>query len=380
MKFKGFSLIRVFGIQIIIDYTWFIIFFLVTYSLAEIYYPQTQGGQATLMYWVMGTVAATFFFISVLLHELAHSLVAMRQGIQVTSIRLFIFGGIAQIASEPKSGRHEFLIAIAGPAMSMMIAFFFGLLYLTLVLSGAAGPVSAVAGSLAGANMILAVFNMIPGFPLDGGRILRAILWDHWNDLTRATRVVSQIGNAFSLFLIILGVMQFLLTQSIISGLWFVLIGLFMRQVAAGSYQAVVIKESLAGVKIRQIMTEDIVTVDWLISVDELVRDYFYKHYYPNFPVFDRDQIVGMVSLSQVKSVPKELWRFKQVRDIMTPIEQVPRLGPTDDATEVLNRMVTEDSGRMPVMEDGRLVGIVSRQDILNLFKIKSDLGTPGGV
>ena len=233
----------------------------------------------------------------------------------------------------------------------------------------------AIAWYLASANAILALFNLIPGFPLDGGRILRAFLWDRWNDTGRATKVVSQIGNVFALLLIALGVVQFLLAKNLISGLWFIFIGLFMKQSALGSYQAVVLREALAGVKVRQIMTENVVAVDWLASLEELVRDYIYRHQFTHFPVFNRDELLGMVSLAQVKDVPKDLWPFKQVRDIMAPIDDVPSLKPNDDATEALSRMVSDDLGRMPVIEDGRLVGIVSRRDILNLFKIKSDLG-----
>ncbi len=374
MQLRGLHLLRIGGIQIIIDYSWFIVFFLVIYSMAESYFP-AQHHFTTPQYWLMGIVAATLLFASVLIHELAHSLVAVKQGIQVTSIRLFIFGGVAQISSEPRSGRNEFLIALAGPAASMALGFFFGILYGVLYLSGQLVPVAAITLYLSMANVILAFFNMIPGFPLDGGRILRAILWDRWDDMARATKVVSQLGNAFALFLIVLGVLQFLLTQSLISGLWFIFIGLFMKQSAVGSYQAVVLKQALAGVQIRQIMTEHVVGVDWLTSVEELVRDYVYKHQFTNFPVFNRDDFLGMVSLDEVKQVPKELWVFKQVRDIMTPVEQVPSLKPTDDATEALARMVSDDLGRMPVIENGHLVGIVSRRDIMNLFKIKSDLG-----
>jgi len=375
MRVRGFHLLRVRGIQVVIDYSWFIIFFLVIYTMAESYFPQAQRHFSTPQYWLMGLVGATLLFASVLLHELAHSFVAIRQGLQVTSIRLFIFGGVAQVSSEPSSGRNEFLIALAGPAVSMALAFFFGMLYVLLLFSGGLRPVAAVAWYLATANLILAVFNMIPGFPLDGGRILRAILWDRWNDLGRATKVVSRIGNSFALFLMILGVLQFFFSQSLISGLWFIFIGLFMKQAATGSYQAVLLRQALAGVQVRQIMTENLVVVDWLTSVDELVRDYIYRHQFTSFPVFNREEFLGMVTLADVKSVPKELWAFKQVRDIMIPAERVPSLKPTDDATEALAVMISADVGRMPVIEDGRLVGIVSRRDIMNLFKIKSDLG-----
>jgi Zn-dependent protease len=375
MKLRGINLLRIHGIQITIDYSWFIIFFLVVYSMAESYFPQAEKLHSTPQYWLMGITAACLLFLSVLAHELAHSLVALRQGIQVLSIRLFIFGGLAQISSEPKSGRNEFLIALAGPATSMAIALASGFVYVFLLLTGSYRPLAAMASYLATANFILAFFNMIPGFPLDGGRILRAILWDRWNDLTRATKTVSQIGNSFALFLILLGVVLLLFTPSMVGGLWVVFIGLFMKQSAVGSYQAAVLKEALSGVQIRQIMTENVVAVDWLKSLEELVRDYVYRFQFTSFPVFDRDEFMGMVSLSDVRTVPKELWGFKQVRDVMTPADHVLVLRPTDDATDALSRMASADIGRMPVLENGRLVGIVSRRDIMNLFKIKSDLG-----
>jgi Zn-dependent protease/CBS domain-containing protein len=320
-------------------------------------------------------VASLLLFASVLIHELAHSFVAVKQEVRVNSIRLFIFGGIAQVSSEPKSGRSEFLIALAGPAVSMALGFAFGLIYALFTAAGIFYPAARVAFYLASANIILAVFNMIPGFPLDGGRILRAILWDRWDDMARATKVVSQIGNGFAHFLIILGVLQFLFAQRLISGLWFIFIGWFLKQSAVGSYQAVTLKRALAGVRIQQIMTRNVVTVDWLVSVEELVRDYVYKHQFTHFPVFNREEYIGMVSLDEVKSVPKELWGFKQVRDIMAPAELVPSLSPAEDATEALARMVSGNLGLLPVIDNGHFVGIVSRRDIMNLFKIKSDLG-----
>lgn len=375
MQLRGLNLIKIGGIQIVIDYSWFVIFFLVIYSMAESYFPSIQRHLTGPQYWLMGLIAATLLFLSVLLHELAHSFVALRYGIRVQSIRLFIFGGVAQVSEEPHSGRHEFLIALAGPAASMALVFFFGACYGMLLLLRGPGLAPTVAWDLCWGNLLLALFNMIPGLPLDGGRILRAFLWDRWNDIARATRVASQIGNVFALVLIIIGALQFFFTQSLISGLWFIFIGLFMKQSATLSYRTVVFKQALEGVQIRQIMTENLVGVDWLVSVDELVREYIYKHQFKNFPVFNRDEFLGMVSLDDVKAVPKELWAFKQVRDIMVPSELVPSLSPTDDATEALARMVSDDLGRMPVIENGRLVGIVSRRDIMNLFKIKSDLG-----
>jgi Zn-dependent protease/predicted transcriptional regulator len=375
MKLSGFSLFRIGGIEIVIDYSWFIIFFLVIYTMSESYFPQSHQPYTTHQYWIMGVVTAVLFFISILVHELAHSFVAIKQGVQVTSIRLLIFGGMAQVASEPKNGRQEFLIALAGPATSMALGMFFLGIYSFYAVSNRMTPTAGIAFWLASANILLAVFNMIPGFPLDGGRILRAFLWDHWDDMARATKVVSQLGNAFALFLIILGLLQFLIAQSYVSGLWIVFLGLFMKQSAVGSYQGVLLKRALVGVQVRQIMTESIVSVDWLLSIEELVQNYIYKHQFTHFPVFNRDEFIGMVSLDGVKSISKELWGFKQVRDIMTPLEFVPCLKPTDDASEALSKMVSGDIGRMPVIENGQLIGIVSRRDIMNFFKIKSDLG-----
>ncbi len=375
MRFRGINLLRIHGIQITIDYSWFVILFLVIYSMAEGYLPPAEKSRPVPHSWLMGVVAVGLFFLSVLIHELAHTLVSLRQGVQVLGIRLFIFGGLRQVTSEPKSGGNEFLIALAGPATSMVIALGSGFLYFFLLLTGSYRPLAALASILAFSNLLLAILNMIPGFPLDGGSILRAILWDRWNDLTRATKTVSQIGNAVALFLILLGVALLFFTQFMIVGLWVAFIGLIMKQSAVGSYQAAVLKETLSGVQIRQIMTENVVAVDWLKSLEELVRDYVYRFQFTSFPVFDRDEFMGMVSLSDVRAVPKELWGFKQVRDVMTPADHVISLGPTDDATEALSRMTSADVGRMPVLENGRLVGIVSRRDIMNLFKIKSDLG-----
>lgn len=376
MKLSGFTLFRIGGIEIVLDYSWFIIFFLVIYTMSGSIFSQTNQQYPTQQHWIMGTVVAVLFFLSVLIHELAHSFVAIKQGIRITSIRLLIFGGLSQAESEPQNGRQEFLIAVAGPAISMMLGMFFAFIYSVHYLSGTITPTAGVAAALAKANIGLAVFNLIPGFPLDGGRILRAFLWDHWNDMTRSTKMVSQLGNAFAMFLIIFGLLQFFVSQSLVVGLWTVFIGLFMKQSAVGSYQGVILKRTLSGIQVRQIMTENIVSVDWLLPIEELVQNYIYRHQFTDYPVFNREEFIGMVSLEGVKGISKDLWGFKQVRDIMTPLEFVPCLKPTDDANEALSKMISGDIGRMPVVEDGQLKGIVSRNDIMNFFKIKSDLGT----
>jgi Zn-dependent protease len=374
MKLRGFSFLRIGQIEIVLDYSWFFILILLAFTMAETYLPQTLGKLTKPQYWMMGSAVALFFFLSVLAHELAHCYVATKQGIRIKSVRLLFFGGLTEDSSEAKDGRHEFLIALAGPAASMILSMSCFFIWAVSLQAGRGLAVGAIAFHLGILNVALAILNFIPGFPLDGGRILKAILWDRWNDKSRATKVVSQFGNGFALFLIIFGVLQFIVFQSVVAGLWFFLIGLFMKQSAVGSYQTVMLQRALSGVKVRQIMSENVVTVDWLLSVDELVREYIYKHQFTYFPVFNREDIVGMVSLAGVKTVGKDLWAFKQVRDIMIPIEQVNCLKPNEDASEAWDKMAASDIGRMPVMEEERLVGIVTRRDIMNLFKIKSDL------
>jgi Zn-dependent protease len=373
MKRGGFTLMRIGGIEVIVDYSWFVI--LAIFAMMGSYFPQTHQNYTASQYWTMGAAAALLFFLSILIHELAHSFVAIKHGIKVTSIRILIFGGVAQTTSEPKSGRHEFLIALSGPAASMALGVFFLVAWAPFYVTNQMHPSAQVTGFLAFANILLAVLNLIPGFPFDGGRILRAFLWDRWDDMARATKIVSQIGNVCALFLIVFGILQFLATQSLVLGMLLIFLGLFMRHSAAGSYQTVMLRRTLSDVRVKQVMSESVMSVDWLVSVGEFVQDYIYKHKLTDFPVFNRDEFVGMVSLEGVKTVSKELWGFKQVRDIMTPAEMVPFLRPADDAAEALSRMLSGDLEQMPVMEDGRLLGIVSRRDIMNLFRIKSDLG-----
>jgi Zn-dependent protease len=373
MKRGGFRLMRIAGIEVIVDYSWFVI--LAIFAMMGGYFPQGHQNYSASQYWTMGAAAALLFFFSILIHELAHSFVAIKHGIKVTSIRLLVFGGVQQTTSEPKSGRHEFLIALSGPAASMVLGMSFLLVYASFYITNPMHPSAKVAEFLAWANILLACLNLIPGFPFDGGRILRAFLWDRWDDMARATKIVSQIGNMYAVFLIVFGILQFLATQSLVLGMLLIFLGLFMRHSAAGSYQTVMLQRTLSGVRVSQVMSEIVVSVDWLVSVGDFVQAYIYKHKLTDFPVFNRDEFVGMVSLEEVKTVTKELWGFKQVRDIMTPAEIVPFLRPTDDAAEALSRMLSGDLEQMPVLEDGRMLGIVSRRDIMNLFRIKSDLG-----
>jgi Zn-dependent protease len=373
MKIGEFPLLRIGGINVTIDLSWLVMFFVVA-VLTEGSFAQLYPDRPTAFYWLIGGVVSVLVFLSVLVHELAHSFAAIKFGVKVTRIRLHIFGSLTHNASDSTSGRHEFIIALAGWAANIVLGCFYLTGYAYFWFAGYATPVRGVAGYLAFANFILAAIHMIPGFPLDGGRVLRAILWDRWNDIARATRVVSQLGNGLGLFFMIFGILQFLVTQNLFAALLF-LVGLFMKQSAVGNFRSVVERHVLANVRIRQVMHDHVITVDWLLSVEELVREYMYKYRLTDIPVCNRDEVIGMVSLNRVKSVSKDLWTFKQVRDIMAPIEEVACTHPDADATEALQKMESEKIPCMPVMEGNRLVGIVSPNDIVKFLKIKSDLG-----
>ena len=376
MKYSGIRIFRIGGIDIILDYSCFVFFALIIYTFAEKYFPQSNRHYTNSQCWLMSLILALLLFASILLHEGAHLLVALKHGIAISSVRLLVFGGVQQ-ASEPGSGREDFLMALAGPAASMAAGLFSLITWYSFYLSNIDSPMLDISGWLSFVNIgLLSIQNLLPGFPLDGGRILRAFLWDRWNDMSRATKVASQIGSGLGFFLIAFGILLLLAYfPTILPGLWFVFVGFFMKQSAVGIYQSIMLRRALSGVQVRQVMTEKIVTVDWLTSVEELVRDYIYRHQFTNFPVLNRDEFIGMVSLEGVKTISKDLWGFKQVRDIMTPVELVPCLAPADDSSEALSRMISGDIGCMPVVQDGKLMGIVSRRDIMNLFKIKSDLG-----
>ncbi len=375
MRTGGFPPFRIGGIEVVVDYSW-IAMFLAVLLLTESSFAQLYPGYSAPFYWAIGAIVSILVFVFVLVHELARSAAAIKLGQRVTGVRLHIFGGLSHIAPESLSGRTEFLIALAGWSVTVTLGCLCLAVYAYFWVLENVHPLRGVAAYLTAANFILAALHMIPGFPLDGGSVLRAILWDRWNDVGRATRVVSRIGNSLALFCIIFGILQFIVSQSLFSGLLFV-VGLFMKQSAVRDGRSGMQRDALANVRVRQVMNENVIAVDWLVSVEELVREYMLKYRLTHFPACDREEVVGMASIDGVKSVPKDLWTFKQVRDIMIPMESMAVTGPESDAAEVLKQMDSVKIECMPVMENGRLAGIVSRHDIAKHVRIKSDLEIP---
>jgi Zn-dependent protease len=372
---RGFDLFSIGGIRISIHYTWFVILGLVIWSLAVEHFPQAYPAFSKVTIWLVSIVAALFLFISVLLHELSHSFVANRMGLGIRGITLFIFGGIAQLGKEPEDPNTELKVAIAGPACSVGLAAIFFVLYLVLLTEFGRTPLVAVLEYLWYVNAALAAFNLVPGFPLDGGRVLRAIIWKRNRDVRKATRIASLVGRGFAIFLILMGLFEIFVTRNF-GGIWLVLIGMFLQQAAEGSYQQVVVRRALSGLKVSQTMTTDVVSVGPDISLNELVESYFFRHKFSSFPVVDGTKLIGIVDVHQVKQVPRDEWQSLAVQDVMTPTSEEFVLHPDEDAADALTKMLKSGWGMLPVAEGDKLVGILTRRDVMSLLKIKTDLGS----
>jgi len=369
---RKFQLFKIFGIPIGVDLSWLVVAALISWSLASGYFPAVVEGLETAVYWGMGIGGALGLFASVILHELGHSLVAQRYGVEIRGITLFLFGGVAELASEPPSPRAELWVAIAGPVTSAFLSLaFFGL----VAVGGAMPPpLLAVVGYLAFINMMLVLFNLVPAMPLDGGRILRAILWARSGNLRRATKISSQIGGLFGMVLIGLGVIAFV-QGNYVGGVWWFMIGLFLRAAASSAYQNVLVRRALEGEPVSRFMEPHPVVVPRAISVRELVESYVYRHHFKAFPVVDQDRLVGCVTTREIKSLPVEEWDQQTVGAIARSCNEENTLRPDDDALEALAKMSRSGVSRMMVVEGGdRLAGILSLKDLLRFLSLKIEL------
>lgn len=364
---------KVLGIPIKVDISWLVIFALIVYSLGAVYFPETYHHRFTpAMNWLAGVVAALLLFASVLLHELMHSIVAIRNGLPVGGITLFIFGGVSQLSEEPRTPAVEFKMAIAGPATSLIL----GVALLSLSrLDGktATSLTTAILSYLGLINISLGLFNLIPGFPLDGGRVLRAILWGSLKDLNRATRIAAGVGQGFGYLFIAAGFWIMLMNQ-FLSGLWMVFIGWFLNNAAMQSYQQVVLRKALSGVDVHRVMTTDFPHMNPAMCIDEFVHDYLLKYDYTAFPVSDGDNLLGIVTVNEVRNVPRADWHTTSVGQIATlPDERV--IDENDDAFDALLHMAQSNTPRLLVMHNGKLKGMVTQESIVNIVRTKLQLG-----
>ena len=360
------SLGRIFGIEVDLDSSWFLIFGLLTWILAVSYYPAEFRNWSAVQYWLMGAVTAAMLFVSVLLHELGHSVVALRYGLPVPRITLFIFGGVSQISQEPANALSEFWIAIAGPLVSFLLAAIFGALQLVFVKMS---PLLALAKYLALLNFVLGSFNLAPGFPLDGGRIFRAILWGITRNLQRATTIAAVTGQAFGYLLIFGGVWQ-ALSGNFFNGLWIAFIGWYLESAARSQLQMQTLKSVLAGHTVSEIMRRDLETVPAVTTIQELVDHHILTAGKRCFIVEGDGGRAGMVTVSTLKEVPRSEWSSTSVGQVMIPPEKLISIGPNAEVWAALEEMGRDGVNQLPVVQDGGIVGLVSREDVLQYLTL----------
>ncbi|RQD77398.1 MAG: CBS domain-containing protein [Candidatus Syntrophonatronum acetioxidans] len=368
---NAIKIFRIFGIDVDIDISWFVVFFLFSFTLSEHYFPEVLPGVDLTTYWTLGITVTILIFVSVLIHELAHSLMAIKEGIPINKITLFIFGGVAQMKKEPEEPSSELKIAIIGPLSSITLGVIFGILYLVLPEGQA---VTAGVEFLSRINFVVGTINMIPAFPLDGGRVLRGLLWLWKKNLLLATRIAVTAGSVFAFFAMGFGFI-ILFTLGSIWGLWYIFIGWLLYQAGQSSYSQVALKESLSGIKVEEVMSREVQTIEAGFSISYLI-DKFYEYRYGAFPVVEKDSLRGLVSINHAKEVSREKWEEVKVEDIMTPMEDCIVTSPEEEAVDVMIKMAGEGAGRALVVKDDKLMGILSNTDMMRVIKLRTLFGS----
>lgn len=367
----GVKIAEVWGIPIAVHPSWLVIFALFAWSLARGYFPIEYPGWDAATYWAVGAVTALLAFGSVLVHELGHSRVALRNGLPIRGITLFVFGGVAQIGREAATPGAEFRIAIAGPLTSFALA---GLFAGARVLAGEVDVVAAPAFWLARINATVALFNLLPGFPLDGGRVLRAIVWQKTGSFERATRAAALTGRVVANGFILLGILG-VLRGNVMGGVWIALIGWFLENAARQTGAQVGAAALLRGVTIGQAMTRECPRVPGDMSLERLVHDEVLAAGRRCFFVVDADRLRGVLTLGDVKAIPRERWSVTPVEQAMTPLAKLASVTPRDDLLVALRTMDETGVGQLPVVEDGKLVGAVGREQVLRYIAARAELG-----
>jgi Zn-dependent protease len=360
------------GIRVRIDQTWFVAFLLFAWTLSAGYFPQQVPYYSTSTYWFFGTLCSLALFGSVLIHELSHCVVAQRLGIRVRQITLFIFGGVSEMDETQSSGPSaEFRIAIAGPMASLGLSGLFWALAL-LGRTWSEGIVIEVLRYLYHVNFLLAVFNLIPGFPLDGGRVLRAWLWHRTGNPSKATRSAAWVGGVFATILMGLGLVSVLIMH-VIPGLWLILIGWFLKKSADAEYRSFEARVGLQNMKLEEIMTPPI-TVDTATTIAEFVNEYVFHHHYRVFPVVENGRFAGMIDVRSIKGVPPQDWPVTPIGSFVSNPATYCVLSPDTDAGDALRILMSRNCSEAPVVRNGFLVGMLTRGDLFRLIALKSDL------
>jgi Zn-dependent protease/predicted transcriptional regulator len=367
------KLFALFGFQVWIDASWLLIATLVAWTLAVAVFPAAIPSLAVVTYWWMAIAGTIGLLFSIVFHETAHSLVARRYGIEIRGITLFVFGGVAEMPSEPTSARAEFLMALAGPVASLALAAM--LLVLAAAIDWLGGPqtIAVVVGYTGQLNLVLGLFNLVPAFPLDGGRMMRAALWGWRQDIAWATRIAATFGNGFGLLLIALGVLD-VLRGNFIGGMWLFLIGMFVRAAASAGYQQTMAQRILADVSVAQVMTPEPIAVAPDLSIERFVEDYLYRFHHREFPVAQKGVLVGRIGTRQVAAIDRDLWPRTAVSAVALGCTREDTIAPEAGASQAMAQMA--GSGRMHlfVVSEGSLVGVVSQHDLMQLLSVKLEL------
>jgi Zn-dependent protease/predicted transcriptional regulator len=373
MFFFRVRLFSLFGFDVYVDASWLLLAVLIAWSLAVGIFPGIVRGLSPSTYWSMAVVATAGLMFSIVFHEMSHSLVARRFAMPIRGITLFIFGGVAEMHSEPTSAGGEFLMALAGPVASAVLGFLMFLLY--GVVAGLHGPpaVGGVLWYLGYLNWVLAVFNLLPAFPLDGGRMLRATLWGMRKDLVWATWVASGTGNVFGILLIVLGLVD-VLRGDFVGGLWMALIGLFLRGAANATYQQTIARQILTGQPVSRFMNRQPITVPPNVSVRAFVEDYIYRYHHKVFPVVHDGRLLGCVSTTQIATIDQEQWDRRFVAEIMEPCSPDNVIAPETDTLDAMMQMERTGRNRLLVARGGQLLGILSLSDLLKFLTHKLHL------
>ncbi len=369
---SGISLFRVAGIEVRLDYTWFFIFTLILVSLAAGYFPRAHPDLPATSYWAAAAFASLLFFGSIVVHELSHALMARAAGLPVPSITLFLFGGVSELGKEPARPATEFRIAVVGPIASFVLAGLFWLLHAAL--APVASPLTAgIARYLAWINAALAVFNLLPGLPLDGGRMLRALAWHRTGSLRRGTRIAADTGKGIAVGLMLLGGLQ-IFTGALIGGLWLVLIGLFLRGTAEAGYQNVVILQTLEEVRVADVAIAEPVCVSPQLTLQELVDDYFLEHGYRAYPVIEGSQVLGLISIDALRGLREEERRATTVKERLTPLSDRIQVAPELALSDALRKLAAAPGGRLLVLRQGELVGMLTKEGLARFVEIRQVL------
>lgn len=375
---RKFPLFTMFGIPIQLDFSWLFVFVLVSWSLAVGFFPSLcvdyHLSQTTL--WVMGIVGALGLFTSIIFHELSHSLVAKRYGLPINSITLFVFGGVAEMSDEPSRPGVEFRMAVAGPLFSFALSLL--LFSAQFVGKNRDWPIEIVSVLyyLAWINSAVAIFNLIPAFPLDGGRVLRSILWQRKKNLVSATRTASKVGSVFGIILMGLGVFS-ILGGNFVGGIWYFLIGMFLREAAQMSYNQVLIRKTLEGERVKRFMNPNPISVSPYLNLDTWVSDYLMKYHFRVFPVVENERLLGLISIQQLRGIPKSEWELHTVKEYMQELSPFNTVNPEMDAKHAFKLMNAQGEGRLMVVEQGRLIGLITLSDILQYLSFIMEFDEP---